>query len=595
MKKKLAVFTGLILILSVLLSPALSRASYAAGEADGSTDAFANVFTALFVIFIAAKLFQFLTIIALILKEWLKRSERKRDEEFERLTKARAEGKELSEKEKLFLAGMEHQRLVDENGGYRPTKESLLDPISEYPEKHDPGFNEKSVKAWASKLLVDYINLPYERDMRPIAGNLTPKMRDKCIKMLESEAGRRFESFSVRDVYIRGYYQKDGLDVIVIELKANVGRHFDIIGEDDYPEEVEYYEIDAVRRSGALTPETKFAETEKCSNCSSPLVLDVHGNCSFCGTAPEPREGEWAVCSIRSVFIENLSSDWRKPYKPKELQKKKRNKKVEAAWSNAKAIIISVLAILSFFIFVAAIFIGEKTGLDYLTPVMIFGMLGAWLVYGIVVIKLKEHREYAKPTPKEKLRPVEEYRAGIDPDFSPESTLEAFSDLFMKLKCRRSREELDKLYPLIDDDYFDQLSGQQDYLYISGTVTMRAESAEFRSKNLRGWFREDGLDHLVIEFIAETNLVGEKKNGKTLRKQGVIVVEWDVTRTEGVLTGRKPVVSLNCPNCGAPLTMERSGKCPYCDHEITVSEHDWLLSGERMLDTKSRIPKDKSK
>ena len=41
------------------------------------------------------------------------------------------------------------------------------------------------------------------------------------------------------------------------------------------------------------------------------------------------------------------------------------------------------------------------------------------------------------------------------------------------------------------------------------------------------------------------------------------------------------VVSLYCPNCGAPTQVTIAGKCDYCGSIITTGEHDWVLSGLR--------------
>ena len=32
-----------------------------------------------------------------------------------------------------------------------------------------------------------------------------------------------------------------------------------------------------------------------------------------------------------------------------------------------------------------------------------------------------------------------------------------------------------------------------------------------------------------------------------------------------------------CPNCGAPLSVNESAKCPYCDTVLTFQDHDWTI------------------
>ena len=38
-----------------------------------------------------------------------------------------------------------------------------------------------------------------------------------------------------------------------------------------------------------------------------------------------------------------------------------------------------------------------------------------------------------------------------------------------------------------------------------------------------------------------------------------------------------------CPNCGAPVNINQTAKCEYCDSVITVENHDFVLSSIRGL------------
>ena len=32
-----------------------------------------------------------------------------------------------------------------------------------------------------------------------------------------------------------------------------------------------------------------------------------------------------------------------------------------------------------------------------------------------------------------------------------------------------------------------------------------------------------------------------------------------------------------CPSCGAPLDINASARCPYCDSVIQRADHDWVI------------------
>ena len=54
--------------------------------------------------------------------------------------------------------------------------------------------------------------------------------------------------------------------------------------------------------------------------------------------------------------------------------------------------------------------------------------------------------------------------------------------------------------------------------------------------------------------------------------------EWTLIRPQGQKTGEAaPMQSVHCPSCGAPLSINHSAKCPYCDSVVTLSEHDWVI------------------
>ena len=54
--------------------------------------------------------------------------------------------------------------------------------------------------------------------------------------------------------------------------------------------------------------------------------------------------------------------------------------------------------------------------------------------------------------------------------------------------------------------------------------------------------------------------------------------EWDLSRPTGTVTEQAgEVTERHCPNCGAPLSVNESAKCPYCDTVLTFQDHDWTI------------------
>ena len=114
------------------------------------------------------------------------------------------------------------------------------------------------------------------------------------------------------------------------------------------------------------------------------------------------------------------------------------------------------------------------------------------------------------------------------------------------------------------------------------------------SVELRGWCQEGGNDVLVARL--NTRIVDytlDDKTGKLISgsrdKEKFMVYEWDLVRTTGTKTEKdKPMQTVNCPNCGAPVEINASAKCPYCGSVITLEEHDFALNAIRAISQQTR-------
>ena len=56
--------------------------------------------------------------------------------------------------------------------------------------------------------------------------------------------------------------------------------------------------------------------------------------------------------------------------------------------------------------------------------------------------------------------------------------------------------------------------------------------------------------------------------------------EWIITRKSGVVTTSETggTRTVNCPHCGAPVDINKSAKCEYCDSILTVDSVDWVIN-----------------
>ena len=112
---------------------------------------------------------------------------------------------------------------------------------------------------------------------------------------------------------------------------------------------------------------------------------------------------------------------------------------------------------------------------------------------------------------------------------------------------------------------------------------------------LRGFCQENGNDVIVARL--KTRIVDytlDDKTGKLISgsrdKEKFMVYEWDLVRPTGQKTeqGGGNMQTVNCPNCGAPVEINASAKCPYCGSVITLEEHGFALNAIRAISQETR-------
>ena len=147
-------------------------------------------------------------------------------------------------------------------------------------------------------------------------------------------------------------------------------------------------------------------------------------------------------------------------------------------------------------------------------------------------------------------------------------------------------KNIESVRPYFTDALYQQMDRQLDALRRNG-YTNYVERISVLGVNLRGFRQSDGEDHIIAEL--RTRIVDYTLNDKTgelvkgdKKKEKFLTYEWELTRASGRTTGAaEEMTVVNCPNCGAPLSINATAKCPYCDSVVTVDAHDWAISAIR--------------
>ena len=222
------------------------------------------------------------------------------------------------------------------------------------------------------------------------------------------------------------------------------------------------------------------------------------------------------------------------------------------------------------------------------------GGLGALIIWAIiiafiifVVIKSKKDSSAKRvnvgdrSTPDSELRPLTDYTA-IDPEFDVSELREKASNLYVRMQNCWTRGDISELRPYFTDALFTQFERQLAQKRAQH-LTNYVERICVQNVAVRGFRQTNGVDHMILKV--ETRIVDYTLNDQTgalvsgsRNREKFMVYEWDMSRTTGVPTLKKAGINkIICPNCGAPLDINVSARCEYCNSVIESSEHDWAI------------------
>lgn len=213
----------------------------------------------------------------------------------------------------------------------------------------------------------------------------------------------------------------------------------------------------------------------------------------------------------------------------------------------------------------------------------------AVIVVAIVLSILRKNKGSKQPLPAgaqrtsaQTLLPIEGY-VSLDPAFDAAALQEKLSNLYVQMQNAWTAKDLSSVRPYFTDALFEQMNRQLTQMAQAGR-TNYVERIAVLGVTLRGYQQRGGDDHIVAEL--RTRIVDytlDDNTGNVLSgdrsKEKFMTYEWDICRSTGLTTvGQDAMTNISCPNCGAPLSINATAKCPYCDSVVTIEEHGWAIS-----------------
>jgi len=170
-----------------------------------------------------------------------------------------------------------------------------------------------------------------------------------------------------------------------------------------------------------------------------------------------------------------------------------------------------------------------------------------------------------------------------DPAFNEQILLEKVGNQYIQMQNAWQAKQWDPMRAIMTDALYNQMARQLQTL-IDAKQTNHVDRIAVLETRIVRYAVEGDNDVLVVRLSTRItdyttdDRTGAIVSGSTSREL-FMVYDWKLTRQKDKKTLVQPsVTQISCPNCGAPLDINHTGKCPYCGTVVTLSDHDWALS-----------------
>ncbi len=179
-----------------------------------------------------------------------------------------------------------------------------------------------------------------------------------------------------------------------------------------------------------------------------------------------------------------------------------------------------------------------------------------------------------------------------DPAFNEQKLLEQVGNQYLQMQNAWQNNDWEPMRAIMTDSLYNQMLRQLKELKSHG-VTNHIDRIAVLDSSIRRYAVEGDNDVLTIRLATRIcDYYTNDQSGQVVRgdpnKELFMTYDWKMIRQKDQKTQPEGVMTeVNCPNCGAPISIKQSGRCPYCDTVITLSDHDWVLSSIKGISQRS--------
>lgn len=169
-----------------------------------------------------------------------------------------------------------------------------------------------------------------------------------------------------------------------------------------------------------------------------------------------------------------------------------------------------------------------------------------------------------------------------DPEWNEDRFLDTAETIFHTVQQAWTQNDLGISRPYLSDSIFTRFKKQLESLKRRKLKNV-LENVVVGSTAIVKIEKDKDYDSITVKFRASMIDYKEDDKGNLVsggKAQTPPFTEyWTFIRKAGTKTRETPTVKeKKCPNCGAPLKINESGRCEYCDANVVSGEFDWVLS-----------------
>ena len=225
----------------------------------------------------------------------------------------------------------------------------------------------------------------------------------------------------------------------------------------------------------------------------------------------------------------------------------------------------------------------------------IFGLI-LLVVIGVVIFLVVRHfRKSVPPAAQETMQEpsisapeptsnVDEGLAKIqaaDSNFNLQMFKDKTANAFYKIQEAWEKQDMNIARPFVSEAIMQRYSNQIVDLKSRGEKNI-LENIVVGSMNCAKVDSDANYDYITIRIDASMADYTVDNTGKLIsgdKSDQPFTEDWTMLRSLGTTTNiDKQLKDNKCPNCGAPLQINASGKCNYCGAVVSSGQFDWVLS-----------------